>query len=137
MVTYSLPHHIPVGCPQGRYGQDCREECTCRDITECHHITGSCSCKPGYMGDDCKQGETGKHTCMTVTPYMGVECSHPFYGDGCQKDCTSQCHINGTATMECHHIEGPNCTCVAGYIGNLCQTSMYAICHMVDNFCGV
>ena len=98
--------------------------CTCRDITECHHITGSCSCHPGYTGNDCKQGETQVDTCMIFTPSMDVECPHPLYGDGCQGNCTSQCHVNGTASMECHHIEGPKCNCSVGYIGDLCLTSM-------------
>ena len=45
-----------VGCPQGRYGANCAQICNCRDVTECHHITGVCSCHPGYTGDDCRQG---------------------------------------------------------------------------------
>ena len=55
--------------------------------------------------------------------YWCVECPEPSYGDNCQGNCMSQCDINGTATMECHHIDGPRCTCNPGYIGDLCQTS--------------
>lgn len=56
-----LQHSFTVECPQGNYGQACAEDCTCRNITECDHVTGVCSCQPGYTGDDCAQGETIGH----------------------------------------------------------------------------
>lgn len=79
------------------------------------------------MGDDCSQGETVRctYTYHTDTPLcMGVECPKPSYGDNCKGNCTSQCHISGTASMECHHIEGPKCNCTPGYTGDLCLISM-------------
>ena len=66
---------------------------------------------------------------------MVVECPYPLYGEGCQDNCTSQCHPDGTDTMECHHIEGPNCTCIAGYIGKLCDIStLHWLLHMLNSY---
>ena len=68
--------------------------------------------------------------------YIDVECPYPLYGDDCRRNCTSQCHINGTVSMECHHIEGPNCTCHSDYTGELCQTSTLHInCTPLLNKC--
>lgn len=37
-------------CPPDHYGQDCGEECRCRNGGSCHHISGECHCAPGYTG---------------------------------------------------------------------------------------
>ena len=60
-ITISYLSHIYVECPQGKYGRDCAEDCICRSVIECNHIDGSCSCQPGYTGDDCTQGEIIRH----------------------------------------------------------------------------
>lgn len=41
-------------CPQGRFGLNCSQVCTCSgDQYSCHHVTGKCSCLPGYYGNRC------------------------------------------------------------------------------------
>ncbi len=39
-------------CPNGFYGQDCLDECSCIN-GECHPVTGLCSCFAGYVGAAC------------------------------------------------------------------------------------
>ena len=90
----------------------------------------------GMIAHKVRQPDTHTHTHTVWTHnslYWCIECPEPFYGDNCQGNCMSQCHINGTAAMECHHIDGPRCTCNQGYIGDLCQTSMLHILKSLSN----
>ena len=40
-------------CPSGSFGQNCERDCLCQNGGVCDHVTGSCSCKPGFYGDTC------------------------------------------------------------------------------------
>lgn len=43
-----------IECPEGYYGENCQEQCSCGQGSErCDHITG-CYCKPGWTGTLCE-----------------------------------------------------------------------------------
>ena len=42
-----------AACPSGFYGYLCREKCLCKNGAACNHVTGKCTCKPGYTGTTC------------------------------------------------------------------------------------
>ena len=49
------------------------EKCSCANGARCNHITGDCTCKAGWYGDNCKQ-----------------PCELDHWGQGCQVCSTSQ-----------------------------------------------
>lgn len=38
-------------CPDGTWGAQCSQRCSCHNNARCDHINGSCHCLPGYRGD--------------------------------------------------------------------------------------
>ncbi|XP_070574190.1 uncharacterized protein [Ptychodera flava] len=44
---------IPIGCPKGKYGFACNNDCVCQNGAECHAFNGACKCKPGWKGPAC------------------------------------------------------------------------------------
>lgn len=42
-------------CTNGRYGANCKENCTCElgNTEVCNPENGACTCKPGWQGNDC------------------------------------------------------------------------------------
>ncbi|XP_077981658.1 uncharacterized protein LOC144436685 [Glandiceps talaboti] len=41
------------GCPSGKYGGDCSQNCSCINGATCHYFNGECFCVKGWKGDDC------------------------------------------------------------------------------------
>ena len=46
---------ILLECSEGFFGASCKNKCLCVDgkTTSCHHVTGACTCAPGYTGSTC------------------------------------------------------------------------------------
>ena len=44
-------------CSSGKYGDDCSGTCSCQNGADCDHVTGQCTCTPGYQGKLCGNGE--------------------------------------------------------------------------------
>merc|ERR1719239_1804290 len=90
-------------CPEGYYGVNCAQDCTC--ITEntesCNNVDGTCTCKPGFIGDICDS-----------------ECPEGYYGANCAQACTCE-HEN---TESCNNVDG-TCTCKPGFFGNICDSA--------------
>ncbi|NWH96793.1 MEG10 protein, partial [Tichodroma muraria] len=57
----------------------------------CHHVTGECSCPPGWTGHDCEH-----------------PCSSGRWGRGCASSC------------DCDPATG-TCSCQPGFTGQRCQ----------------
>jgi len=45
---------VCAACRPGFYGAGCRLECQCPSGDPCNHVTGECSCPPGYTGKACQ-----------------------------------------------------------------------------------
>ncbi|XP_070531711.1 uncharacterized protein [Ptychodera flava] len=43
----------PAGCPFGKYGGKCQNDCICRNGATCHPFNGACKCGAGWQGPDC------------------------------------------------------------------------------------
>ncbi|XP_067678438.1 multiple epidermal growth factor-like domains protein 10 [Haliotis asinina] len=101
-------------CDPGYYGAKCVHRCVarhCKMDSSCD-FAGRCvdGCMAGYLGKDCTQ-----------------VCPRGRYGEGCNKNCSSQCKPSSNT---CDHVTGrcPN-GCTAGYTGDdclqICSTGMY------------
>ena len=53
VLTYLLSE-VCAACRPGFYGAGCRLECQCPSGDPCDHVTGECSCPPGYTGTACR-----------------------------------------------------------------------------------
>lgn len=101
-ITYSFCRLFSVKCMSGRFGDNCLEECHCRNETEaCDAIAGTCKsgCHAGWLGASCKQ-----------------QCHPGKYGIGCKNECT-RCKDKA-----CNHETG-NCLhgCQPGFYGPRCE----------------
>ena len=61
-------------CPSGTFGYRCLQNCSCRNRTTdtCHHVDGSCKCKPGYQGVNCSKCEYIR-TILVLTVILLVQ----------------------------------------------------------------
>lgn len=62
------------GCPTGRFGHNCRNECHCMDSSEqCDSVQGRCQsgCARGWSGLDCQTSAYISVTCLLCL--KGVE----------------------------------------------------------------
>ena len=51
-----LLHNNFIECPPNMFGQNCESTCTCNAAGgTCDHISGTCTCNPGYTGTNCEQ----------------------------------------------------------------------------------
>lgn len=57
-------------CPPGHYGENCHEQCNCKNNSSCDANTGVCVCSRGWEGPDCNQ-----------------PCKEGYYGVGCKEKC--------------------------------------------------
>ncbi|XP_078612814.1 uncharacterized protein LOC144882706 [Branchiostoma floridae x Branchiostoma japonicum] len=44
---------IPQGCPAGKYGILCDQDCVCKNGARCHGFNGACKCQHGWQGVAC------------------------------------------------------------------------------------
>ncbi|KAL7988821.1 hypothetical protein Chor_007740, partial [Crotalus horridus] len=132
-------------CPEGRYGNNCSQECQCHNGGTCDLATGQCHCSSGYTGercqDECPVGNFGiqcaeicqcmnggkcyhiSGECLCEPGYTGVHCetrlcAEVVYGLKCDKRCP--CYLPNT--YSCHPMSG-ECFCKAGWSGLSCNES--------------
>ncbi|KAG7226079.1 hypothetical protein INR49_018689 [Caranx melampygus] len=43
-------------CANGTYGPGCVQQCQCQNGADCDHVSGACTCSPGYAGTFCEKG---------------------------------------------------------------------------------
>lgn len=46
-----------VECVNGSYGQGCAQQCQCQNGALCDHVSGACTCSPGYAGTHCEKSK--------------------------------------------------------------------------------
>ncbi|XP_022097258.1 tyrosine-protein kinase receptor Tie-1-like [Acanthaster planci] len=104
------------GCPAGKFGADCLQECHCKFTDNgCNSFTGKCNfggCADGWSGTNCQ---------------IPNVCPLGYYG----LNCVTLCHCNGKAACDKHtgYCSGgcaPGYTCVSrqcesGYFGEDCN----------------
>ncbi|XP_062580036.1 tenascin-like [Saccostrea cucullata] len=77
-----------MACDSNMFGKDCSKLCgSCRDETQCHHITGTChlGCNSGYIGDAYNEG-----ICDHVTGVCKDGCKSGWMGLDCLEDIVPQ-----------------------------------------------
>ncbi|CAC5421816.1 Tyrosine-protein phosphatase non-receptor type 5,Receptor-type tyrosine-protein phosphatase R,Receptor-type tyrosine-protein phosphatase S,Receptor-type tyrosine-protein phosphatase eta,Tyrosine-protein phosphatase non-receptor type 7,Receptor-type tyrosine-protein phosphatase N2,Tyrosine-protein phosphatase non-receptor type 12,Receptor-type tyrosine-protein phosphatase delta [Mytilus coruscus] len=92
-----------VGCPFGKYGDDCELSCSKNCAGPCDLVTGNCmfGCFDGWIGVHCKQG-----------------CDLGFYGSQCLRNCSTRC-----LSKPCNHVTGEcHGGCQKGWTGFNCTT---------------
>lgn len=97
------------GCPQGLFGMNCTQSCSCVRGT-CNPHDGTCECPPGYYGYLCDN-----------------PCPSGWHGPGCGLKCLCG---NGAA---CDHQTG-QCRCSPGWTGLTCQQSCFNVSTVVGFF---
>jgi hypothetical protein len=131
-------------CEEAYFGKTCgSRSCPgatpCSGNGECQQDVGSCSCYPGYGGDDCAQSglcpgnctATANGVCTakketsgnsTTTSYSCV-CADGFTGKACGKDTRCPKKDTNTTSPCSGHGKCSNfaCTCAPGYGGDLCE----------------
>ena len=55
-----------LACDEGRFGHNCKRICKCRHGSKCDHVTGSCTCKPGYTGKYCEISESFSRSIIFI-----------------------------------------------------------------------
>jgi len=130
------------GCPDGRWGDDCAEDCLCQHGGFCNPVHGGCSCTPGYHGlrcqDKCMDGYFGagcKQTCNCTTGTLCnhvlgdcVPCDRGWFGDGC----ANQCSCDEAGTEMCASTTG-KCFCKDNRFGLRCE--LYCPFGYINNTC--
>ncbi|RWS03780.1 multiple epidermal growth factor-like domains protein 10, partial [Dinothrombium tinctorium] len=86
-----------VPCLDGKWGEQCDNNCNCYHNSTCDKITGRCICAPGYTGSLCENSCTKNR--------FGKECA---FVCGC---------LNGG---ECNFVTG-ECFCQPNYYGVKCE----------------
>ncbi|XP_074655599.1 uncharacterized protein LOC141909117 isoform X2 [Tubulanus polymorphus] len=141
-----MPGTYICNCPPGYTGQNCEMNVTkcmsspCRNGGVCTDSGNSynCTCPNGFTGRNC---ENDVNDCLGVTCAANRECidMNNTYSCNCKTNFTgiandtSACQdidecqpsnpcLNGANCTNL--IGGYNCTCVAGYIGNHCETKI-------------
>ena len=81
----------------GMFGHHCDEICLCENGAHCNHISGSCTCRPGWIGQ-----------------YCNITCPSGTYGDACSQNCS--CMNEGV----CDARTG-SCWCKPGWTDDDCS----------------
>lgn len=107
-------------CPPGMWGVNCNQSCDCFNRGECDHVTGKCTCKPGYRGEKVNTSHCtsinkaclGYNDCIVNSQCIDY-CPKGFYGEDCGQECSCLNDAN------CNPVTG-TCECKPGWIGKNC-----------------
>ncbi|XP_077867596.1 uncharacterized protein LOC100367428 [Saccoglossus kowalevskii] len=53
VITNLVCSPLHLGCPTGKYGFKCENECICQNDASCHGFNGACKCQFGWTGPAC------------------------------------------------------------------------------------
>uniref|UniRef100_A0A8W8N019 Fibrillin-1 n=1 Tax=Magallana gigas TaxID=29159 RepID=A0A8W8N019_MAGGI len=116
-------------CPEGYYGENCQEQCSCGQGSErCDHITG-CYCKPGWTGtlcetdineyiDECNELSTCQHNCTNLQGSFECACTAGYSLENDGRSCKDIDECLGDTHCEhyCNNTDGSYvCSCRDGY----------------------
>ncbi|XP_070563668.1 uncharacterized protein [Ptychodera flava] len=54
---------FPKGCPPGKFGGKCENDCNCQNGATCHSFNGDCLCAKGWRGPN----------CITLNPIIEID----------------------------------------------------------------
>jgi len=62
-----------AGCPRGRFGADCKQDCHCKRPDLCNRFSGACTmgCAAGWKGESCQIRENAKNMLLCPSPVVG------------------------------------------------------------------
>lgn len=96
--------NICAECDSNHYGQACASQCSCGEHFKCSPINGTCSCQPGWKGDNCSidvdECDEELHNCNSTT-HQVCENNAGGYQCACNNGYTKSC-----STCECKEIPG-------------------------------
>ena len=119
-------------CLTGTYGLRCAHTCQCASGGHCDHVTGSCTCYPGYTGRlYLRQLDISIGCSTNNNAFMSNRCENicPSWLYG--QDCDETCDCVQSQTKSCDNVDG-QCYCAAGITGAKCNTSYPAGRHGED-----
>ncbi|KAL4225903.1 Notch [Mactra antiquata] len=144
-IDYSTTEHYRCDCDRGWKGVNCNEQKQCSSAIcingDCRLENGynSCICHHGYTGESCDQDidecqalpcQNGA-TCQNTIGNFTCNCAFGYNGPLCKNDTSSCrnviCENGGT----CLDVGGGSylCTCMPGFTGDKCQTTMPIECN--------
>ena len=121
------------GCDNGFYGDLCEDRCgNCVGGT-CNQTTGYCAdgCVDEWYGLPCEQRcpDDNCKTCSVITGTC-LECKPGYFGNNCEKMCSSFCAPGKDNRIRCHRTSGfcNETRCKAGYFLEDCTRSCDGNC---------
>ncbi|XP_035692855.1 uncharacterized protein LOC118427275 [Branchiostoma floridae] len=63
-----------LGCPEGKFGGQCEQNCSCPDNATCHTLNGACKCPDGRTGQFCDEAmPLTTHQMPTLLPSVTTQ----------------------------------------------------------------
>ena len=135
---YASGKGCEIVCPVSN--NDAGDILVCSDHGTCNSALGTCSCLPGYYGEDCSLSCPGllSATNDTATECSGhgscldigatkveCECNAGFYGDACEQSCPGLVELSGVAYACSGHgtCDDGVCRCDPFFYGPACEQS--------------
>ncbi|XP_037562741.1 tenascin [Dermacentor silvarum] len=129
---------VVAGCPRGKFGPTCQEECPpCRNGGMCHDTYGVCVCPAGFAGPNCdtpcgpnRVGSQCDRVCSPVSSPdserrgcglhvfckpdpMSCSCAPGFKGPQCNQECEAG-HYGADCLQRCHCAVEGDCDSITG-----------------------
>ncbi|CAN8004061.1 unnamed protein product, partial [Ixodes hexagonus] len=130
---------IVVGCPKGKFGPTCKQDCPpCRNGGICHDTWGVCICPAGFAGPNCDiacgenrvgaqcertcsppgQGTNARHGCaihlFCKPDPLGCSCAPGFKGPHCSQGCPED-YYGADCLQKCRCASPSDCDAITGH----------------------
>lgn len=115
-----------LACSVGKYGDNCEQDCQCENGAACDHISGACTCGPGWIGTYCER--------PCPRGFHGIECKNTCdcgHGISCHPE-TGLCHCPpGKHGDKC--LKSKNCSLIFAMIYYFMQKHIWIIIRLLVN----